>query len=111
MAALRDKAVNFKNSHALFPTFTMPNASAMASGHFLGDTGVFSNTIFAGFPVLAADGVVTPFLENDAVLGEVDEHFGGNFLDETTLLAAARDVLVIIESLEDGDQPRSSVPG
>jgi arylsulfatase A-like enzyme len=90
MAALRDKGVNFKNSHALFPTFTMPNSSAMATGHFLGDTGVFSNTVFAGYPVAAADGSVTPFIENDAVLGELDEHFGGNVLNETTLLAAAR---------------------
>jgi arylsulfatase A-like enzyme len=90
MAALRDNGVNFRNSHSLFPTFTMPNSSAMATGHFLGDTGVFSNTIFTGFPVSAANGSVTPFLENDAVLGEVDEHFAGNFLDETTLLALAR---------------------
>src|ERR1035438_8643330 len=84
MAALRDKGVNFKNSHALFPTFTMPNSSAMATGHFLGDTGVFSNPVFAGYPVAAADGSVTPFIENDAVLGELDDHFGGNMLNETT---------------------------
>src|SRR3954453_13655634 len=46
MAELRDKGVNFKNSHSLFPTFTMANGSAMASGHYLGDTGTFSNTIY-----------------------------------------------------------------
>ncbi len=90
MAALRDKGVDFRNSHALFPTFTMPNSSAMATGHYLGDTGVFSNTISSGFPVAAADGSVTPFIENNAVLGTLDEHFSGNFLNETTLLAAAR---------------------
>jgi predicted AlkP superfamily pyrophosphatase or phosphodiesterase len=45
MAALRDHGVNFKNSHSLFPTFTTANASAMATGHYLGDTGDFSNTI------------------------------------------------------------------
>ncbi|HUN97832.1 MAG TPA: alkaline phosphatase family protein, partial [Bradyrhizobium sp.] len=45
MAAIRDKGVNFKNSHSLFPTFTTANASAMATGHLLGDTGDFSNTI------------------------------------------------------------------
>ena len=28
MAEIRDKGVNFKNSHSLFPTFTMANASA-----------------------------------------------------------------------------------
>lgn len=39
MAEVRDKGVNFKNSHSLFPTFTMANGSAMASGHYLGDTG------------------------------------------------------------------------
>src|SRR5271169_3315052 len=50
MAAIRDQGVNFANPHSLFPTFTMPNASGLATGHFLGDTGVFSNTIFAGSP-------------------------------------------------------------
>src|SRR6266481_6496115 len=62
MAALRDKGVNFKNSHSLFPTFTTANASAMATGHYLGDTGNFSNTIYTGYPVGPADGTVTPFL-------------------------------------------------
>ena len=50
MADVRDKGVNFKNSHSLFPTFTTANASAMATGHYLGDTGDFSNTIYTGYP-------------------------------------------------------------
>ncbi|HJS84235.1 MAG TPA: alkaline phosphatase family protein, partial [Acetobacteraceae bacterium] len=66
------------------------NASAMATGHMLGDTGDFSNFIYAGFPVPSAANSVTPFLESDPVLGDVDEHFSGNFLDEETILAAAR---------------------
>jgi predicted AlkP superfamily pyrophosphatase or phosphodiesterase len=90
MTAIRDKGVNFKNPHALFPTFTTPNASAMATGHYLGDTGDFSNTIYSGFPVPGAGESLTPFLENDPVLGGVDEHFAGDYLDEMTLLAAAR---------------------
>jgi hypothetical protein len=90
MAAVRDQGVNFKNSHSLFPTFTMPNSSGMATGHHLGDTGVFSNTIYAGRPIAAAGGSVTPFLESDAVLAEVDAHFHGNFLDEESILYAAR---------------------
>src|SRR5271165_7233469 len=49
MAEVRDKGVNFKNSHSLFPTFTMANGSAMSTGHYLGDTGTFSNTIFSGY--------------------------------------------------------------
>ena len=90
MAALRDKGVNFKNPHSLFPTFTTANASAMATGHYLGDTGDFSNTIYTGYPVEPAGGTVTPFLENDAVLFDVDEHFDGNYLNEETILKAAR---------------------
>lgn len=53
MAALRGRGVAFPNSHSLFPTFTTANASAMATGHYLGDTGDFSNTINVGFPVQA----------------------------------------------------------
>ena len=51
MAALRDRGVNFKNPHSLFPTLTMPNSSGMATGHHLGDNGSFGNAIYTGFPV------------------------------------------------------------
>ena len=88
--ALRREGVAFANPHSLFPTFTTPNASAMATGHYLGDTGDFSNTIFVGYNVPPARFSKTPFLENDLVLTDIDEHFGGNFLDETAVLAAAR---------------------
>jgi len=91
MAAVRDRGVNFRNSHALFPTFTTPNASAMATGHYLGDTGDFSNTIYAGFPVPGAGDSVTPFLESDPVLGDVDAHFANDYIDEVTILKAARE--------------------
>src|SRR6185312_17251723 len=92
MAAVRDKGVNFKNSHSLFPTFTTANASAMATGHYFGDTGDFSNTIYTGFPVLANhnNGNVTPFIENDQVLAELDDHLGENYLNEETILKLAR---------------------
>jgi arylsulfatase A-like enzyme len=90
MAELRDKGVNFRNSHSLFPTFTMANGSAMATGHYLGDTGTFSNTIYTGYPVAHANGTVVPFLEVDPVLLDVDEHFGGDYLNEETILKLAR---------------------
>jgi Type I phosphodiesterase / nucleotide pyrophosphatase len=90
MAEVRDKGVNFRNSHSLFPTFTSANASAMATGHYLGDTGDFSNTIYTGYPVAHANGTVTPFLEVDPVILDVDEHFGGDFLNEETVLKMAR---------------------
>ena len=91
MAAIARDGVSLRNSHSLFPTFTTANASGMATGHMLGDTGDFSNTIYAGFPVPGANNTSTPFLENDAVLGDVDEHFAGNYLDEATILKMARD--------------------
>ncbi|MGB8267751.1 MAG: alkaline phosphatase family protein [Candidatus Velthaea sp.] len=92
MAQVRRDGVDFANPHAIFPTFTTANASAFATGHFLGDTGDFSNTIYAGFKVLSAKYSFTPFLENDAVLGEIDKGEGttGNYLDEVSVLAAAR---------------------
>jgi hypothetical protein len=91
MAALAREGVSLRNSHSLFPTFTTANASAMATGHMLGDTGDFSNTIYAGFDVASAHGSVTPFLESDPVLADVDTHFSGNYLDEDTILKLARD--------------------
>src|SRR6201991_112671 len=91
MAEVRDKGINFRNSHSLFPTFTTANASAMATGHYLGDTGDFSNTIYTGYPVAHANGSVTPFLEVDPVILDVDEHFGGDFLNEETVLKMAHD--------------------
>jgi hypothetical protein len=90
MADVRDSGVNFKNSHALFPTFTTANASAMATGHYLGDTGDFSNTIYTGYPVGPANGTVTPFLEVDPVILDADTHFGGDYLNEETILKMAR---------------------
>src|SRR5229473_34263 len=60
MAEVRDKGVNFKNPHSLFPTFT------------------------------TANGTVTPFLEVDPVILDIDEHFGGNYLNEETILKMAR---------------------
>ncbi|WP_442935865.1 alkaline phosphatase family protein [Nostoc sp.] len=89
--SVRQQGVSFANSHSLFPTFTTPNASAIATGHYLGDTGDFSNTIYTGFPSPNANGSVTPFIENDSVLGDIDEKFpGNNFLDEESLLAYGR---------------------
>ncbi|MGY4358780.1 arylsulfatase A-like enzyme [Bradyrhizobium sp. i1.7.7] len=91
MAEVRDKGVNFKNPHSLFPTFTMANGSAMSTGHYLGDTGVFSNTIWTNYTSVPAGDTVVPFIENDAVLGDIDEHFKGDYLNEETILKMARD--------------------
>jgi glycerophosphoryl diester phosphodiesterase/arylsulfatase A-like enzyme len=101
--SIRQQGVNFSNSHSLFPTFTTPNASAIATGHYLGDTGDFSNTIYAGYPVSSSNGSPTPFIENDPVLADLNAQYKGNFdasdpdsfsfynfLNEETLLQYAR---------------------
>jgi arylsulfatase A-like enzyme len=97
LLALRQRGVHFMNSHSLFPTLTTPNASAIATGHYLGDTGDFSNAEYVGFPTFnhgdfgKPPGTPTPFLENDPILGDIADHApNGNFLTETSLLALAR---------------------
>lgn len=90
MAQLARQGVHLRNGHSLFPTFTTANASAMATGHYLGDTGYYSNTVYTGFSVPGAAGSVTPFIENDQVLGDLDQHFG-DYLDEPTILQLARE--------------------
>lgn len=90
IAKLSREGVRFTNTHSMFPTFTTANASALATGHKLGDTGDFSNTIDAGFQVPGAENSLTPFLENDPVLGDVDEHYAGDYLNQETVMKAAR---------------------
>jgi hypothetical protein len=96
MAWLRAHGVSFANSHSLFPTVTTANASAIATGHYLGDTGDFGNRIFSGFPIFQsgnfgkAAGTCTPSIEDDLVLGDLDARYDGNYLNEQTLLNAAR---------------------
>jgi arylsulfatase A-like enzyme len=90
MAALAKAGITFTNTHAMFPTLTMTNASAIATGHYVGDTGEFGNTLHPGFTSANAGASPTPFMENDDVIDEVDNHFGGNYLNEEALLAAAQ---------------------
>ena len=40
--------MDFTNSHSLYPTVTTVNASAIATGHYIGDTGDFGNTLYVG---------------------------------------------------------------
>jgi arylsulfatase A-like enzyme len=94
--SVRSHGVHFRNSYSVFPTFTTANASAIATGHGLGDTGDYSNTIWFGYASydtgnynLAPASPVT-FIENDQILGDLDSHFDGNYLGQETLLGLAR---------------------
>src|ERR1700760_3089648 len=66
MAAIRDRGVNLKNSHSMFPTFTMANPSAISAGPFPGHPGTFSNPVLPRLPAAPAGDTVVPFIENDA---------------------------------------------
>ena len=93
---IRTRGVNFRNSYSVFPTFTTANASAIATGHELGDTGDFSNTIYVGFPMFDTGnfnrgaGTPVPFIESNEILADLDAHKNGNYLNESTLLEVAR---------------------
>jgi arylsulfatase A-like enzyme len=91
LAAVRAEGVDFQNSHSLFPTVTTPNASAIATGHGLGDTGDFGNAMFAGEPALPFPvGALVPGMEDNTTLTRMNERYGGNFLAEDSFLAVAR---------------------
>jgi arylsulfatase A-like enzyme len=93
---VRTNGVNFSNSHSVFPSLTMPNAAAIATGHDPGDTGQFANNLFSGFPQFdtgnfgRSAGSLTQSTENNLILADLDDHFGGRYLGEPTLLELAR---------------------
>ncbi len=90
MFKLKSEGVDFTNSHSLFPTITTVNASAITTGHYIGDTGNFGNTLYTATPVDTMKGEPIAALENDDVLAEMNKKFGGNYLNEETLFARAR---------------------
>ena len=90
MTKVRLEGVDFANSHAVYPTLTTANASAIATGHFLGDTGDYANTLFVDFPVPCRQGAVVTFVEDDCILRDLKEHFPQDYLGQTTLIQAAR---------------------
>ncbi|PYX89316.1 MAG: alkaline phosphatase family protein [Acidobacteria bacterium] len=92
MFSLRQRGVDFVNSHSLYPTFTTPNASALATGHGLGDTGDFGNTLYTGHAIGrdAATATLTPFIENNLFLARLNDYYNGNYLGQPTIMDLAR---------------------
>src|SRR5262245_10965503 len=43
---LREQGVNFLNGHAVFPTVTRANATAIATGSYPSRNGIFGNTLY-----------------------------------------------------------------
>jgi arylsulfatase A-like enzyme len=92
LASVRAQGVDFANSHSLYPTITTPNASAIATGHGVGDTGDFGNNLYEGPKPLAfpVGSLIAP-VEDDASLSLLNRRYDGDFLTEKSLLAAARE--------------------
>jgi len=90
MYRLKKEGVDFTNSHSLFPTVTTVNASAIATGHYIGDTGNFGNTLYTGQPMLSEALSPLAGVEDNMVLMEMNQRFGGNYLNEASLIATAR---------------------
>ena len=90
-AQIQHDGVDFANSHSLYPTVTTANASVIATGHGIGDTGEWSNSLFTGAPFASNHGYLVAGMENNAVLEEVNARYGGNYFNEMSLLKLARD--------------------
>ena len=87
---LKTQGVDFTNSHSLYPTITTVNASAIATGHYIGDSGNFGNLLYTGYPVAGTNGAPITIQEDDVLLGDLAAHYNGNYLNETSFIAAAR---------------------
>jgi arylsulfatase A-like enzyme len=93
---IRTEGVYFANSHAVFPTQTMPNSAAIATGHYPGDTGQFANQILIRHPLFMSGaigqhpGTIVPDVEDPLVLADINRQFGGHYLREASLVAFAR---------------------
>jgi len=101
---VRKNGIDFPNSHSVYPTFTTANASAIATGHGLGDTGDYSNVLYPGVwltkpETAAASGTIVPFLEADDILADMNSTFGGNYLGEQPLLSVAREKGISVASV------------
>jgi len=91
LAQIQRDGVDFANSHSLYPTVTTANASVIATGHGIGDTGEWSNSLYTGAPFQSSHGYLVAGMENNAVLEEVNARYGGNYFNELSLLKLARD--------------------
>jgi len=82
LARLRDReGVNFSDHHAVYPTFTMMNAAALATGAYPGQHGFYGNTEYQPGPVgQNADGKAIDFsqpvfTEDHGVLSALDQFY------------------------------------
>lgn len=95
LTALKRAGVSFEHHHAVFPSLTMVNGAAIASGAPPGATGIIGNTMYlapalsgAGSRAGVSDLIRTPrSLENTGVLAALDQPgaFDGKLLEVPTI--------------------------
>ena len=79
--ALKTGGVDFQDNHSTYPTFTMMNSAAFATGSFPQTTGFYGNTLWAPGAVgakasgSAQDFVDPVFTEDYAVLQDLDTYY------------------------------------
>ncbi len=96
LAALARRGTFFADNHASYPTFTMMNAAAFASGAYSAKSGFFGNAIYRpGAPARNGNGepvdLTEPvFLEDYGILHQLDANEDEHLLLVETLFQAAQ---------------------
>jgi predicted AlkP superfamily pyrophosphatase or phosphodiesterase len=93
---LRQQGVWFADNHSTYPTFTMMNASAFATGSFPATTGFYGNTLWQAGPkgpnasAAAVDFNQPVFTEDWSVLDSLNAYYGNQLYLVGTLFQAAQ---------------------
>ena len=96
LAALAKRGTFFADNHSSYPTFTMMNAAAFATGAFSGDSGFFGNAIYRpGAAARSAGGDEVDFndpvfLEDYGILKQLDANEDKHLFVIGTLFQAAQ---------------------
>lgn len=95
--ALRQDGADFPDHHSVYPTFTMVNAAALATGSFTGSNAYYGNFIFLPGPVgkdTAGKAVhfdrEVVFTEDYGTLRSLDTNLGNRLLLRPTLFEVAQ---------------------
>ena len=94
--AMKMAGVDFQDNHSTYPTFTMMNSAAFATGSFPATTGFYGNTLWAPGATgpssggAAQDFVDPAFTEDYAVLQDLDTYYDNRLLLVSTLFQAAQ---------------------
>ena len=96
LAALAKRGTFFADNHSSYPTFTMMNAAAFATGSFSGHSGFFGNAIYRpGAPARSSGGDEVDFnnpffLEDYGILKQLDANQDRHLFLIGTLFQAAQ---------------------